>query len=217
TALYTGDFFAGMVRSLARALDVEQAVVAGSSLGGRVALELAAWYRAFARALVLAAPAVGYSPVMRPVGRALQALTGARVLRSSLEHFFQQNFHDRTQIGHLTRRRILEERLAAPDFPDFARAVARSLASVLRAEPQPLERVTQPVLVVWGRQDRLVPLGRSRGLLARIPHADLRVLDRCGHLPMLEQPAAFNGVVADFLSVVRQASRARRPRVAGVA
>ncbi len=198
-APYTIDFFAGMVRSLARELDVREAVVAGSSLGGQVALELAAWYPTFTRALVLAAPAVGYSVAMRRVGQALQVLTGPRVLRASLAQFFQQNFHDRTRIGHATRRRILEERLAAPDFPAFARAVARSLGGVLTADSQPLERVTQPVLVLWGREDRLVPLKRSERLLRRIPHARLHVLERCGHLPMLEQPAAFNRAVAGFL------------------
>jgi pimeloyl-ACP methyl ester carboxylesterase len=204
-APYTIDFFAGMVRSLARAVGLEQAVVVGSSLGGRVALELAAWYPSFTRALVLAAPAYGYSPAMRPIGRALQAFTGPRVLRATLDEAFQRSFHDRTRIGHATRRRILEERLQAADFPEFARAVARSLGGVLAADPQPLERVTQPVLVVWGRQDGLVPLGRSKRLLRRIPHARLHVLDRCGHLPMLEQPAAFNDVVEEFLRVVSAA------------
>jgi pimeloyl-ACP methyl ester carboxylesterase len=213
-APYTVDFFAGMLRTLARELDVAEAVLAGSSLGGRVALELAAWYPAFTRALVLAAPAVGYSLAMRSVGQALQAVTGPRVLRATLERYFQQNFHDRARIGQVTRRRILEERLAASDFPDFARAVARSLGGVLRAEPQPLERVTQPVLVVWGRNDRLVPLHRSQGLLERLPYARLEVLDRCGHLPMLEQPTAFNRVVAEFLSAVHAAPDPRtRPAV----
>lgn len=199
-APYTVDFFAGMVRSLARELGVRDAAVAGSSLGGQVALELAAWYPTFTRALILAAPAVGYSAAMRPVGQALQMLSGPRVLRASLTQFFQQNFRDRTRIGHVTRRRILEERLAAPDFHAFARAVARSLGGVLTADAQPLERVTQPVLVVWGREDRLVPLKRSERLLRRLPHARLHVLDQCGHLPMLEQPAAFNRAVEGFLN-----------------
>jgi pimeloyl-ACP methyl ester carboxylesterase len=198
-APYTIDFFAGMVRSLARELGVREAVLAGSSLGGQVALELAAWYPTFTRALVLAAPAVGYSAAMRPLGQALRMLTRPGVLRASLAQLFQQNFHDRTRIGHVTRRRILEERLVAPDFHAFARAVARSLGGVLTAEAQPLERVTQPVLVVWGREDRLVPLKRSERLLRRLPHARLHVLERCGHLPMLEQPAAFNRAVDGFL------------------
>lgn len=216
-APYTVDFFAGMVRSLARELGIQEAVVAGSSLGGQIALELAIWYPTFTRALVLAAPAVGYSQALRPVGHALKMLTGPRVLRASLERFFQQNFHDRSQIGHMTRRRVLEERLAAPDFPAFARAVARSLGGVLAAERQPLDRVTQPVLVVWGRQDRLVPLQRSAALLHRLPHARLHVLERCGHLPMLEQPAAFNRVLSEFLRDAKVRPRAGVRPALGVA
>lgn len=200
-APYTIDFFAGVLRSAMRELGVDEAVVAGSSLGGQVALELAAWYPSFTRALVLAAPAVGYSAAMRPVGQALQMMSGPKLLRARLAQVVQQSFHDRSRIGHVTRRRILEERLAADDFPAFARAVAKSLGGVLTAEPQPLERVTQPVLVVWGREDRLVPVRRSERLLRGLPHARLHVLERCGHLPMLEQPTAFNRAMAGFLRV----------------
>jgi 2-hydroxymuconate-semialdehyde hydrolase len=201
-APYTIDFFAGVLRSLMRELGVHEAVVVGSSLGGQVALELAAWYPTFTRALVLAAPAVGYSAAMRPVGQALQMVSaGPRLLRARLARVFQQSFHDRSRIGHVTRRRILEERLAADDFPAFARAVARSLGGVLTAERQPLDRVTQPVLLLWGREDRLVPLRRSERLLQRLPQARLHVLERCGHLSMLEQPTAFNRAMAGFLGV----------------
>jgi pimeloyl-ACP methyl ester carboxylesterase len=201
-APYTIDFFAGVTRSLLRELDVHEAVVAGSSLGGQVALELAAWYPASTRALVLAAPAVGYSAAMRPVGQALQLLTaGPKLLRARLTQAVQQSFHDRSRIGHVTRRRILEERLAADDLPAFARAVAKSLGGVLTAEPQPLHRVTQPVFLLWGREDRLVPLRRSERLLRRLPQARLHVLERCGHLPMLEQPTAFNRAMRGFLRI----------------
>ena len=95
--------------------------------------------------------------------------------------------------------------------------MARSLAGVLRSERQPIERVTQPMLVIWGRQDRLVPLRRSAEILRRIPHARLQVLERCGHLPMLEQPGAFNTVVREFLRAALAAPRARPGRLAGIA
>jgi pimeloyl-ACP methyl ester carboxylesterase len=52
--------------------------------------------------------------------------------------------------------------------------------------------------------------------MRRIPHARLQVLERCGHLPMLEQPGAFNGAVGEFLRVALAAPRRRRGRVAGV-
>lgn len=201
-APYTIDFYAGVVRSLARELGVERAIVAGSSLGGKIALELACWYPRFVRALVLAAPAGEYARGLRPFGKAIQALSRPAVMRVALERALEQTFYDRTRVGHVTRRRILGERLAAPDFPDFARAVARSVGGVLAAETQPLQCVTQPVLAIWGREDRIVPLQRSRALERAIPHARVRIVERCGHVAMLEQPEEFNRHVAEFLAAL---------------
>ncbi len=214
-APYTIDFYAGMVRSLGRALGIEEAVVVGNSLGGQIAIELGLWYPAWTRALVLAAPAFAYPPALRPFGRAIQALTGPRVLRTALEQGLQQSFHDRAKIGHQITRQLLQDRLADPDFPAFARAVARSLGGILTAESQPLERITQPVLLTWGREDRLVRLARSTVLQQQIPHARLAVFDRCGHMPMLEQPTEFNRAVADFLTAVMAAPRVPAGALAG--
>jgi pimeloyl-ACP methyl ester carboxylesterase len=206
-APYTIDFYAGIVRTLARELDVDEAIVAGSSLGGKIALELACWYPHFVRALVLAAPASEYARGLRPFGRAIQALSRPAVMRVALDRALEQTFYDRTRVGHVTRRRILGERLAAPDFADFARAVARSVGGVLAAEAQPLHRVTQPVLAVWGREDRIVPLYRSALLARAIPQARVRVVERCGHIAMLEQPAEFNRHLTEFLATLDDASR----------
>lgn len=214
-APYTIDFYAGIVRSLGRALDVQEAVVVGSSLGGQVALELALGYPSWTRALVLAAPAFAYPPAFRPFGHVIQALTGQRVLRAALEQGLMQTFHDRATAGHEVTRRLLQERLADPDFPSFARAVARSLGGVLTCEPQALERIAQPVLLAWGREDRLVRLARSTTLQSQIPHARLAVFDACGHLPMLEQPTEFNRAVADFLALVLAAPRVAAGAAAG--
>lgn len=200
-APYTIDFFAGVLRSLARALDVDEAVVVGSSLGGHVALELAIGYPRFTRALALAAPACGYSPALRVAGLAIQAVT-PQLLRATVPQSLRQGFYDRAKLGHATRGRILTERLVADDFPQFARAVTRSLSGVLTAPPLALERVRQPTAIVWGRQDRLVPMARSTWLLSRIPHATLHVLERCGHLPMLEQPAAFVRLLDTYLATL---------------
>jgi pimeloyl-ACP methyl ester carboxylesterase len=62
-----------------------------------------------------------------------------------------------------------------------------------------LARATMPVLVVWGKQDRLIPVAYARRLEAELPHADLVVLDGCGHVPMADCPEAFDRVVLPFL------------------
>ena len=201
-APYTIDFYAGVVRTLARELGIEQAIVVGSSLGGKIAIELACWYPRFVRALILSAPAAEYARGLRPFGKAIQALSRPVVMRIALERALEQTFHDRLRMGHLTRQKLLRARLDADDFPAFARAVARSVGGVLAAETQPLARITQPVLAVWGRQDRIVPARRALELMRGIPHAELRLIDACGHVAMLEQPGEFNRYVDEFLDTL---------------
>jgi len=214
-APYTIDFYAGVVRSLGTVLGIDDAVVVGSSMGGLVATELAIWYPGWARALVLAAPAGVYPAAARGLGWVLDTLAGPSAVRFGLARNVRRCFYDPSSPGCLERERILAERVAAEDFPAFVRAVTRSLAGVLAAERQALDVVTQPVLLVWGREDRLVGLGGSARLVRAIPHARLAVIDACGHLPMLERPVEFNRLVADFLRAADAAPRWHATRLSG--
>jgi pimeloyl-ACP methyl ester carboxylesterase len=63
-----------------------------------------------------------------------------------------------------------------------------------------LGRVDMPVLVVWGKQDALIPVAYGAGLAAEFPRAELVVLDGCGHVPMADCPEAFDRAVIPFLS-----------------
>jgi len=62
-----------------------------------------------------------------------------------------------------------------------------------------LPRVTNPTLIVWGREDRVVPVECGEQYRRLLPNADLTVLERCGHLPPVEQPEIFARLVLDFL------------------
>jgi pimeloyl-ACP methyl ester carboxylesterase len=204
-APYTTDFYAGVIRSFGRALGIGEAVVIGNSLGGQIAIELALSYPTWTRALVLAAPAGGFGRSVRALRWAIGAAARPPVLRVALPWALDRCVYDSTLAPCAERRRILAERLAHEDYPSFARAVTRSLVGSIATGRQPLDRLSQPTLVVWGREDRLVAFSGSRQLLRVVPHARLAVLDRCGHLPMLEQPKQFNRAIADFLRAVEAA------------
>jgi len=62
-----------------------------------------------------------------------------------------------------------------------------------------LPRVTNPALVVWGREDRIVPLECGEQYVRALPNARLAVIEKCGHLPPLEHPDAFARLVLEFL------------------
>ena len=56
-----------------------------------------------------------------------------------------------------------------------------------------------PTLVVWGREDPIVPLSAGQLYHESIPGSKLAIIDNCGHRPEIEKPEEFIRVVQDFL------------------
>jgi pimeloyl-ACP methyl ester carboxylesterase len=63
-----------------------------------------------------------------------------------------------------------------------------------------LPRVHVPTLVVWGREDRIVPLECAEAYRRVLPAARLEIINQCGHYPQLEKPEEFTRLVGDFLT-----------------
>jgi pimeloyl-ACP methyl ester carboxylesterase len=68
-----------------------------------------------------------------------------------------------------------------------------------RSLPHLLPRLQIPTLVVWGQEDRLIPVECGELYRQAIPGARLEVLPQCGHYPHLEKMERFVGIVRDFL------------------
>lgn len=68
-----------------------------------------------------------------------------------------------------------------------------------------LEEITVPVLVLRGDADRFVPSYCARFLCERLPRSELAFMPDCGHLPYLERPGEFNGLVEAFMDRNSQA------------
>ena len=62
-----------------------------------------------------------------------------------------------------------------------------------------LDDVKVPVLLVWGREDNLVPVEDAGEFERLIPDARKVILEDTGHVPMLERPETFNELVVEFL------------------
>ena len=208
---YTPEYFARVLRGLGSALQLTDVVVVGSSLGGRVTLELAASYPTWVRAIVLSAPAPLFGSWWKPVGWALPALAGPDLLRWLLPRGILRGFFDPNVPGASLRYSLIADQLARDDFHEFARAIARSVGGIVSGDLPALENVTQPVLLLWGHEDRVVSNSGALPLLAALPQARLTLIERCGHMPMLEQPDVFHAAVAEFLQTVQG------PRVATAA
>lgn len=71
---------------------------------------------------------------------------------------------------------------------------------------EPLSQISIPTQIVWGQQDRLVPVGAAYSYERRIPDAELSLVDDCGHMVQLERPARFNGEISRFASQEKQSA-----------
>ena len=196
---YTAELFTGSLRA---ALGEEPVTLVGNSFGGQVAMLYALAYPEQVRSLVLVASGgfARYSPEE-------QALAAARlsepVLRSMTTQFvrilFTPLFVSRNGV---TERYVArqQERLARPDYPAYARAMASSLRlSLHTCLLDELPRIACPTLLLWGDRDYVVPVDLARQAVGLFPAAQLTVFPGCGHLPQLERPEAFVRTVAPFL------------------
>jgi pimeloyl-ACP methyl ester carboxylesterase len=62
-----------------------------------------------------------------------------------------------------------------------------------------LETIKIPVLIIWGREDRVLPCKHGEFASAHIPNAKLHIFEKCGHISNLEKAAEFNRLAVDFL------------------
>jgi pimeloyl-ACP methyl ester carboxylesterase len=63
-----------------------------------------------------------------------------------------------------------------------------------------LPEVRQPTLVVWGRQDPVIPVAHGIAAARALPNARLHIFEECGHMPVWEYPDDFSRLVLDFLA-----------------
>lgn len=63
-----------------------------------------------------------------------------------------------------------------------------------------LSSIPIPTLILWGRQDRIIPVSHAYAAHRAIAGSKLHIFDRCGHEPQREKAAEFNRVLADFLA-----------------
>ena len=66
--------------------------------------------------------------------------------------------------------------------------------------PYYLRKTNTPALIVWGRQDAIIPLECGRLFEKALPNSSLKIIDDCGHSPAIEKPQEFLAAVNLFLS-----------------
>jgi pimeloyl-ACP methyl ester carboxylesterase len=86
---------------------------------------------------------------------------------------------------------------------DAKHALLQSVRQIIPADIDQLaekySRIVQPTLILWGREDKIVPLSVGRRLSAAIPRSRLVVFEQTGHIPQEERPAEVLAAIEAFL------------------
>jgi pimeloyl-ACP methyl ester carboxylesterase len=191
-------------------IGVERAVVVGNSMGGFIAAETAISHPSRVEKLVLVSAAGG--PALRERNDASQA----RVMRAA-RLFAPIAAAAIARREHLIRRPRLRSMLLykiarhpARIEPELCYEVASgagkpgfldALQAILDYDfEHRIPDISCPTLIVWGRNDEIVPVEDAYEYERLIPGAQRVIFEDTGHVPMLERPARFNRLLDEFIS-----------------
>jgi len=180
-------------------LKIERASLVGNSLGGWIAAAYTIAHPEKVEHLVLV-DAAGF----------------AFAKDFDMNQLFKLNPSTRADMKELSGRVFYNKQLFLSDSFIDASLAARINAgdgytihsiteSMIRGEDfldNRLAAIKQPTLVIWGKEDGLLPLSDGERFQKEIQGAQLVVFDQCGHVPMVEKALDFNAAVLKFLAAL---------------
>ena len=195
-AEHFSEWFADLIRETCP----QEPTVIAHSLGGTLVARFAAErVTRLRRLLICAAPGVG--PYRMPLKLRFVAIRFAvRPTDRNAERFERFALLDREK----TRARDAEwfdafsaYNRSQATIPHVQRTMRQLISECTKEVPEPeLSRIEAPTALVWGRGDRMVPLGLGEGAGRRLGWP-LHVIEDAAHVPQIEQPEAFVRTIGD--------------------
>jgi pimeloyl-ACP methyl ester carboxylesterase len=195
------------IRDFCERVGVGRCSLVGNSMGGFIATEVAISEPERIDDLVLVSAAgITWARARREPAEMLGRVTRAAAplaLRFQMSGIRRPKFRRRAFRGvfhdpnGLRREMLWENVVPAFESPGTFDAMRTLVGYDIRHR---LEEIEIPTLIVWGRNDRVVPVPAAFAYEKRIgDNAELVIFDRCGHVPQMERPVRFNRVVEGFL------------------
>jgi pimeloyl-ACP methyl ester carboxylesterase len=202
---------ASSMRDLLHLLSIERVTVVGQSFGGGVAMQFAYQFPSFCERLVL----VDAGGLGREVTWILRLATvpAAEYVMPALFPAFMGRWGDPVArflrdwgIGNARAAEVWRSYCSLTD-PRNRVAFVRTARAVIDPGGQSVSAVNRlylvaqmPTLIVWGDQDKIIPLVHAFQAHEAIPSSRLEVMDGAGHNPHVEDPVRFARIIEDFLN-----------------
>jgi 4,5:9,10-diseco-3-hydroxy-5,9,17-trioxoandrosta-1(10),2-diene-4-oate hydrolase len=196
-----GSFAARTLRNLLGHLDIDKAHLIGNSMGGHVSMKFAIDHPEMTGKLILMAPAIQINFLTPAPTEGAKHLfgyyRGTGPSPDKMRSFLHTLVYDQSMVTD----ELVQARYEISAEPSTVEWTKKMFASQDRFEPlwRELDKIPQQTLLLWGRDDRVVPFERGVFMVQALPNAELHVVSRCGHWVMIEHPKLFNRLCLEFL------------------
>jgi pimeloyl-ACP methyl ester carboxylesterase len=177
------------VHGFIEAMDFEEMILVGNSLGGHIALLYALNHPEGLEALVLSGSSGIYETTMGTTFFKRQD-------REFIKERTEMTFYDPV---HATEDLVDEMFEIVNDRPRALRLLKIARSADEETVTEQLSQLDMPTLLIWGQDDIITPPDVAEEFRDRMPNARLHFIDECGHAPMIEHPDQFNALTTDFL------------------
>jgi len=212
---YSLGSFASLLRDFMLALGHERATIAGHSLGGGIAMQMAYQFPERVERLVLVSSG-GLGRQVTPVLRAV-ALPGAELMLPLLASKALVNTGARLgsligKLGLRTGKDVAEMAAGLASLQDIEtrRAFVHTARSVIDVGGQRVDATdklylaeTVPTLIMWGDRDPIIPARHGIRAHELMPGSRLRIFEGAGHFPHHDDTAGFVTTLADFVATTQ--------------
>ncbi|MCS6916495.1 MAG: alpha/beta hydrolase [Chitinophagales bacterium] len=177
------------VHRFVRFKNYDQVILVGNSLGGHVALMYALMYPQKVRAMVL----TGSSGLFEnTLGGTFPKRGDYNFIKEKTEYTF---YDPKTAT-----KELVDEVYEICNNRSKAMRVISMARSAMKEHLGPhLHKLQMPVLLIWGKEDRITPPFVGEEFHKLLPNSELVLIDQCGHAPMMEKPHEFNVILEEFL------------------
>ncbi len=197
------DLNARVLKGLVDQLDLNKIHILGNSMGGHTAVAFALnWPEHVGKLVLMGGGTGGVSPFVPMPSEGIKLLNGLyrEPTIENLKKMMSIFVFDTSDLTEELFQARLNNMLARKDHLENFTA---SLAANLKQFPDfghRLGEIQAETLVIWGRNDRFVPLDTGLRLVSGIPNSQLHVFNKCGHWAQWEHADKFNRMVVDFLT-----------------
>jgi pimeloyl-ACP methyl ester carboxylesterase len=196
--------YTSFLKEFLHVLKINRCIIAGNSLGGQIAWNFTAENPKTIQKMILI-DAAGYPiisksvPIAFTIGRTavinklLTYITPKFIVKASIKNVY----FDKSKVTDSLVQRYYDLTLREGNRQAF---IDRFKMIVKPAAYKKIATIKQPTLILWGREDLLIPIENAYKFQKDLPNTTLRIIEKSGHTPMEENPVESSKPLLNFLN-----------------